>query len=100
MRHHTAEIRPDITAGAEHIVRTPPRGQRIVGIASATAIFNDTVVAAGTLHIALAIPTLRVAETLIRVLNHQRFAGRVDQIDALVEVDALVIAAAAGGQTT
>jgi hypothetical protein len=98
MRHHAAEIRPNITAGAEHVVRTPPGGQRAVGIASATAIFDDTVVAAGALHIALACAALRVAEALIRILNHHRFTGRVDQIDALVEIDALVIATAATRQ--
>ena len=72
--------------------------QRVVRIASAAAIFDNAVIAAGTLHIALASATLWVAKALVRILNHQRFAGRVDQIGALVEIDALVIAAAASAQ--
>ena len=54
MPHDAAKIGADVATGAEHIVRAPARSKGIVWIASAAAVFDDAVVAAGALHIPLA----------------------------------------------
>ena len=95
VRHHAAEIRPDVAAGAEHVVGAPARREGVVRVAPAAAILDHAVVASWALHVPLALPSLRVAKALVTILNHEGLARRVDVVDTLVEIDTLIIAAAA-----